>query len=699
MTPEKRKAYGMSKPVYGLYIRRRAGFARSPPKGETSAYIYNGLGYRIGNIQTTLKDCYGYYGFGAAPVNPWYPGWGYGFTGYGAWGYGYPGFGYGTGYGLGYGYGAYPAYGYGYPSYGYDWGAGTGDTETPPEPEWPFEGIVKPFYTQTVEKTFVLDYTSPDKDVILEKENGGLTFKFNYGLEKVSALISGPTYGFCNLYVDGKAKVYFHEDRLGSTEYISDDFGGNVLSYIDYDAWGVPTNKATVMLGLRAVDLVAEYTGHPYDAVLGMYFAEARMYDAADRRFVAVDPIKGGIANTATLVQYTYVLDNPLKWVDPWGLDLERITNGEISVGENTIYNVYYDTDTNELYIDFIAGTIAYGVSMLNYDITWSEDGKMASSALMSKSGYNKAGYMLDFEKNEISYTLYALARNSITHKTSWKANKTYTDVTSVMQNEHNGYLVKFDYFDKMMCLIGRKKDVEYGNVIKEATSQWLVTKADLIQLGWSGVTDSMISELNRIQIKYEILSIERVRHFLAQCMHETNKGAWLREGEYLLKSNGGNLAQDEYENMFNKKSYKYKYRGGGYIQTTWDYNYQSFATFMISQAHPELNLEVKYARNTDRETLRILYEAAVNAATKSGYDIKTYTDIVDKGTDYLVTNYAWESAGYWWQSNNLNALVDSLEPGSKEEVDKVTKVVYGEGTAARTARRDYYDIICNVIK
>ena len=57
-----------------------------------------------------------------------------------------------------------------------------------------------------MEKSFTLDYTSPDKDVILEKENGGLSFKFNYGLEKVSALIEGPTYGYCNLYVNGNVR-------------------------------------------------------------------------------------------------------------------------------------------------------------------------------------------------------------------------------------------------------------------------------------------------------------------------------------------------------------------------------------------------------------------------------------------------------------------------------------------------------------
>jgi len=39
--------------------------------------------------------------------------------------------------------------------------------------------------------------------------------------------------------------------------------------------------------------MAAECTGHPYDAVLGIYFAQARMYDARDKRFMAVDIIVG----------------------------------------------------------------------------------------------------------------------------------------------------------------------------------------------------------------------------------------------------------------------------------------------------------------------------------------------------------------------------------------------------------------------
>ena len=65
-------------------------------------------------------------------------------------------------------------------------------------------------------------------------------------------------------------------------------------------------------MGLRMLDLVQEYTGHPYDQVLGLYYAKARMYDAADRRFMATDPVKGEISNPQLLVRYTNVPNNPL---------------------------------------------------------------------------------------------------------------------------------------------------------------------------------------------------------------------------------------------------------------------------------------------------------------------------------------------------------------------------------------------------
>jgi len=74
------------------------------------------------------------------------------------------------------------------------------------------------------------------------------------------------------------------------------------------------TAKAVMRLGQRELDLVTDFTGHFFDPVLGIYYARARMYDAANRRFMAIDPIKDGWN------WFAYVNNNPIKYIDPTGL-------------------------------------------------------------------------------------------------------------------------------------------------------------------------------------------------------------------------------------------------------------------------------------------------------------------------------------------------------------------------------------------
>ncbi len=59
----------------------------------------------------------------------------------------------------------------------------------------------------------------------------------------------------------------------------------------------------------------AVFTGHPYDTVLDIYFAEARFYDAKHRQWMVSDPIKNG------LNWYLYVEGNPATYWDPTGLE------------------------------------------------------------------------------------------------------------------------------------------------------------------------------------------------------------------------------------------------------------------------------------------------------------------------------------------------------------------------------------------
>ena len=180
-----------------------------------------------------------------------------------------------------------------------------------------------------IHKDYILDYTSSRINVIMEHEggSGGLTYCYTYGLDRISAAVTGIESGAGGLsqtyyYPNGTeaiVKLWYHHDRLGTIDFLMDNVQGKVANYIAYDEWDAPASKTVLKMGARWLDLVTQYTVHPYDQVIGIYFAQARMYDAGDRRFMAVDPAKGSIAVPATLVQHVYVLDNPLKYIDPLG--------------------------------------------------------------------------------------------------------------------------------------------------------------------------------------------------------------------------------------------------------------------------------------------------------------------------------------------------------------------------------------------
>ena len=65
--------------------------------------------------------------------------------------------------------------------------------------------------------------------------------------------------------------------------------------------------------GFRRLLPEITYATHEYDDVLNQFYAKARMYDAENKRFTAVDLIAGTVADPISLVQYLYAVDNPIK--------------------------------------------------------------------------------------------------------------------------------------------------------------------------------------------------------------------------------------------------------------------------------------------------------------------------------------------------------------------------------------------------
>ncbi|MCW9058759.1 MAG: DUF6531 domain-containing protein [Gammaproteobacteria bacterium] len=131
---------------------------------------------------------------------------------------------------------------------------------------------------------------------------------------------------------------YVHNDHMGTPKALTDAAGNRVWHAV-HDPFGMATvdedpdgDGVKVVFNLR-------FPGQHYDKETGLHYNYFRYYEPSTGRYITSDPIglSGGI-NT-----YTYALNNPLFWIDPYGLDLTVSLNpnaaagfGHIGLGVNT---------------------------------------------------------------------------------------------------------------------------------------------------------------------------------------------------------------------------------------------------------------------------------------------------------------------------------------------------------------------------
>ena len=184
--------------------------------------------------------------------------------------------------------------------------------------------------TSNVIKQFVVDFTSETFDPLMEHEVNGLDYRYVYSDKaRLSVVVQGIENGSASLLdSNGELHAYYHTDYLGTTDYLTSAVNSKVISWTSYNEWGEITHNAVLNCGARELDLVKLYATHDFDAVLTQYYAKARFYDVDNRRFTAVDPIldpsQYDLSQYATdpmqLVQYLYVKDNAVNWIDLMGL-------------------------------------------------------------------------------------------------------------------------------------------------------------------------------------------------------------------------------------------------------------------------------------------------------------------------------------------------------------------------------------------
>jgi len=122
-------------------------------------------------------------------------------------------------------------------------------------------------------------------------------------------------------YASDNELFYVHTDHLGSTAITANASGGK-YGELRYKAFGETRyTDGTTPTTYR-------FTGQREEATLGLYFYGARWYDQALGRFVQADTIVPELRNPQALNRYSYVYNNPLKYVDPSGHDIMIVGGG-----------------------------------------------------------------------------------------------------------------------------------------------------------------------------------------------------------------------------------------------------------------------------------------------------------------------------------------------------------------------------------
>src|SRR5690554_2104385 len=112
---------------------------------------------------------------------------------------------------------------------------------------------------------------------------------------------------------------WYHTDHLGSSTYLTDNFGrpSHYYETLPFGEMIVEHNQSSYY------DNAYKFNGKELDEATGMYYYGARYYDPRISIFVSVDQ-----KVEQTMTPYQYVHNNPIMFIDPTGMSAENGDGG-----------------------------------------------------------------------------------------------------------------------------------------------------------------------------------------------------------------------------------------------------------------------------------------------------------------------------------------------------------------------------------
>jgi RHS repeat-associated protein len=183
----------------------------------------------------------------------------------------------------------------------------------------------------------------------IQKDVNGHTRKYQYDSEDIllelTAVVGERTRHIHGpgidepLFTETDGKLFFNlADGVSSILGLTDQAGNTIQRY-DYSAFG-----SAEMPSGPDIAHAYRFTGREFDSETGLYYYRARYYNAESGRFIAEDPLTGQSYIPQTLNKYSYVVNNPLRYIDPNGEILLEATLTYIGVQALTVAAVYLIT-------------------------------------------------------------------------------------------------------------------------------------------------------------------------------------------------------------------------------------------------------------------------------------------------------------------------------------------------------------------
>ncbi|MDW6002749.1 RHS repeat-associated core domain-containing protein [Vibrio mangrovi] len=233
------------------------------------------------------------------------------------------------------------------------WASGSSDNER----TLSWNAFNKPETITRNGNTVTFKYDAEHNRYLKSSSDGKETFYFGKYYERVTDTNTGEVQHKHFIYADGKLIAlntqlkdaddklkdkqvrYLHYDALESVDMITDGYGV-IVERRSYDTWGkqrkVSWREDGPLDVVQAAITNRGYTGHEEITEVGLIHMNGRVYDQELGRFISPDPEIQAPFVTNSFNRYSYVWNNPLKYVDPTGFETEEQSGTEASSDQNS---------------------------------------------------------------------------------------------------------------------------------------------------------------------------------------------------------------------------------------------------------------------------------------------------------------------------------------------------------------------------